>query len=285
MKTFATVLAVLIGLAWGTAARADVTAYFRMEEGAGVGTADDVAGNDPITWGTGIGWAGTGAPVTGSSDSLNFTDGMATVTPGTTPGQYISQTSPFSISFWLKPNDYSADFKLLSYMACGGNADYPFMIGLSDYNGGGANDYRGIVIGTGSTTGVPATYVRQRTPGISLADMVDGDWHNVVITYNGLNSLDGSNYAIYFDGQSEDLVAASNLIASPSTIFGRTAGGTGSYNGFMDEFAVFDSELTAPQIAALYAGADAYSVVPEPTTLALLSMGLCGLLCMRRKRS
>jgi len=106
----------------------------------------------------------------------------------------------------------------------------------------------------------------------------NGNWHHVAYTNDGA----AGNQSIYWDG---NLVIGpgaagfnTNLVASAELIIG-TSFGSGSFNGFLDEIRVYDTQLTQSQIAA------AMNVVPETTAPALAGLVGLGCLMMRRRRA
>jgi len=103
------------------------------------------------------------------------------------------------------------------------------------------------------------------------------EWGHVAITFDA----EAGTRSIYVNG--ELIVAQSSTAVLPiDTIAGIDAfalfsnGSAGSWNSFhgkMDDFQIYDNALTAAEVAAL---------VPEPATIALLSLG--GIALIRRKK-
>ena len=110
------------------------------------------------------------------------------------------------------------------------------------------------------------------TPGTTIAPAA-GDWHHYAVTRSG------STYTFYFDGTS--VGTASSSISIPDSTAALTIGqaeGLGYFDGLLDELRIYDSALSASEIAALA------TPVPEPGTLALIGLGAAGLAWRRRRQ-
>jgi len=110
----------------------------------------------------------------------------------------------------------------------------------------------------------------------STTDVNDGQWHHVV----GIRS--GGALSIFVDGQFNATSATSNLstttpmdLALEPVYIGtfRNITGNPAYEGWIDEVAIYNSALSADRIEAHYEA----GVVPEPSTLVLLGIGLLAL--------
>ncbi len=254
-------------IAVATPIHTNLTAYFRLDEGSGTNTADDVKLNDPANF-TGAGtpaWTNEGA-ISSSSYAVDFSgSGVLTVTPGTTPGTYISTNSPFSVSFWMKSTHAlsGGDFEGLAYLKTdSSNSSYDkFAIAMSSHA-----SYRGIAFGTRNDV----NFLPLHTSDVTTDDLTDGQWHNIIVTYNGLGSLTAANFALYIDGISKSLTNCGNFQIPAVSLLGGKANGLYEYSGFMDEFALFNMELEAPHIRALADGADAVTAAdakPQGTVI------------------
>ena len=160
---------------------------------------------------------------------------------------------------------------------------------VSRADGTGAAD--AFIVNSGSGAN-PAENVRFHTDGWAghnhRADsaantVVLNEWTHVVGTYNGSNEM-----ALYLNGQQVALVTDINRgpgadADAGNVYFGQLGNSPGSvdYPGGLDEVAFYDTVLSADRVLAHY---NAASVVPEPTSLALLAMCLGGLLAWYRKR-
>ena len=116
-------------------------------------------------------------------------------------------------------------------------------------------------------------------------DLYDGDWHLIVAVRNGGGI---ANCELYIDGVDYDW--GTNMVDTGDS-HGDSDGsdqaqigarhnsphGWGTFNGDMDEVAIFDYALSAANAAALYEAA-----IPEPATLSLLALG--GVAALLRKR-
>jgi hypothetical protein len=105
-------------------------------------------------------------------------------------------------------------------------------------------------------------------------------WHNIIVTYNGntVNSyLDGNvlNGSFYHN--------ATNISPCPNFSYlriGQSHGGDPNFQGIMSDLQFYNTTLTPQQVSQLYA----LQSVPEPSTYALLCLGIIGTLLAIRRR-
>lgn len=111
-----------------------------------------------------------------------------------------------------------------------------------------------------------------RTTGATFAD---GDWHHLVVTYDG-SSL-ASGVTIYIAGVSEaldaplfDALVASSASSNNLNLASRN-NGENLWNGKLDESAMWNIELTAAQVTEAYNGGNPVTLTKLSTAGSLVS--------------
>lgn len=159
------------------------------------------------------------------SDSLSFTGG--------------SPDQPFTIETWVYPNDAST-FRIISKGVASSNGEYFFT-----FDAGDALLFRVFDQSTGGTVGLKSSS--------ALTDL-EGDWHHVVVTYDGGASDTGLK--LYVNGSSISTTSANtgSYTAMEPTSHNLHIGrfSTSYANGYIDGVKIYDKVLTEDQINNLY---------------------------------
>jgi hypothetical protein len=166
----------------------------------------------------------------------------------------FDSTSALSVSGWVKLTSYSPSYPVMIILKT--DQATGFQIGFSDSAG-----YQGVWIGSSSN------FVRLSTLDATLAaTLIDGNWHHIVLTYDGVSRTTASSYTLYVDGSPDSLGAASAYAGVPNeSRIGKGSTSTTVVNGNIDEVAIFDSELTSGNVTTIYNGgvpADLSSLSP-----------------------
>ncbi len=249
-------------------------AYDRVanRDGRFLGTTERVPGLVGVGAGKFNGVAGDGVDV--GSDGFSFTDGIAveamfaTSWDGTTLAElFRKEDGGDRILLSFQPGDF-----INSGQTVGTSGVAGISLGLN-INGA----YDELDIAFDGQDGRPA-----------LDDVADGQPHHIVGTYDATSGTK----AVYLDGE---LIGSFQYDAGAPLVTGGGAdafiGAVASsepFNGVLDEVAVYNSALTADDIALHITniaggGANYFNAVPEPSACWLLLTGLFAV--MRRKRS
>ena len=212
-------------------------ASWRMEEGQGGTTADDIGGNDGTLVG-GAAWTAVDvAPAAaGSTAAIQF-DGVDDQI-NMLGYKGVTGTNPRSMSAWIRTASTSPN-QDMSIMSWGNNS------------GGQKWNFR-IQQGAGR----PGT-IRVEVNGgyiVGATVVTDGQWHHVAATWENDGSPNVNDVKLYVDGQPEGysavLARSINTASGKDVQIGRDHSNR-RFNGWIDEAAIFDRALTAPEIAVL----------------------------------
>ena len=172
-------------------------------------------------------------------------DGIdAYVDCGTNSSLNFERTDTFSYSVWVKRNTTGTTHTLLSKMAPTGNRRGMMFI---------LNSSNVVAVMLRTDT----SFTSQRLFIKSTTTITDTDWHHIVFTYDGSSTIAGCK--IYIDGVSDTLNSDGTLSATientaPFLIGALSTAPLLPADAFMDEVAVFDSELSASDVSSIYNG-------------------------------
>jgi hypothetical protein len=199
-----------------------------------------------------------------------------------------ASSSPFTVEFWAKPavdvNDALGPCPVFNRVTPGNRSGWIFYQ-RSPTTGWDFRMYNG----SGSSFDLDAQ------GGSTLANT----WSHVAAVWNG------SSATLYVNGAvaATDSVGTYNASTSAILSLGTYDDGSNPFNGAVDEFAFYNSALTGAQIAAHFSAASSptpgtYSslvigdgaveylrnleLVPEPSALSLIALGLVGSGALRR---
>ena len=228
--------------------RTQPVVYLPMNEGTGNPSDESEAGNGfNGTLGGNADWttdtfatAPCSIEFDGASDYINLGN-STTLAPNTA----------LSLSIWALADDFGQVYQRMisRYQSGAGSPKYSYAL----LNGNGNGKVRFVVM--------QASHVGSGTT-IETDDVVmtAGQWHHIVATYSGANT----RMRIYVDGALVDTTISGNPASVPSAIaqgsinlsLGMNLDGSGamhrSWDGKLDEFSLWDIELTADQVAFLY---------------------------------
>jgi len=193
------------------------TAYYKLDGNATDSSSNGYNGTaSNVTWQNGR--FGQAAVFNGSSSYIDT--GISTLS-----------SDGGSVSLWVKTTDTTA-----SFFGTNSNSDTNrFYFGVRDSK---------FWIGAGNT----------QSYTVSASNLIDGNWHNVVLT------LDGSTAKYYLDGASTPVASTSYSgggVCNVNPVIGglRTSGGiSSSYytNGSIDQVRIFNDSLTSDEVSKLY---------------------------------
>jgi hypothetical protein len=236
-------------------------AYFRLNETTGSTTVTDIVGSriGSVFTGTTLGTAP--GPLTFGGDTAATFDGSS----GKIDVAFDAtlNTTNFTIEAWARVT-------------------------------GGAGNYRSPVTSRTTTPGGYLFYASNLndweywTGGawtvINGGPVTNNAWTHLVGTY------DGTNMRFYINGSQVGSPTASTYNLNTTYPFrigaGATeGGGTFFFNGDVAEVAYYNTALSADRILAHFeAASQEFFIIPEPSTITLLGLGLAGLIVRQRRR-
>ena len=157
----------------------------------------------------------------------------------------INSSSAFSVSAWFNV-DNIAGYPSICLLKT--NLTNGFLIGLANTTGGNAI-YNGVWFGS-APTGDTTQFKGFATANSTLSATLASGWHHLVLTYDGVNPQASSSTTVYIDGTA---YASTQAVGLGNYGTGNYVGkGAYMFNGLIDEFALFDSELSSSDATDIY---------------------------------
>jgi hypothetical protein len=257
---------------------ATLVLHYNFDETAGTTAADSAGVGNPAYEGTlRSGLIFGDDSVTGKYGGALNMDGDVDIAMNTTDGTKLpgqgGAGNNFTISLWFKNANWTEGGVIFSY---GKNA-LLFSIGFGSLSGvPEIRVYSKDQNGSGTTDDV---LIREQLP---LPGIDNNVWHHLAVAVSSTLGDTAADPLIYVDGSSIGGTATTNAWTTDAGVrLGRRESTTKAYyDGYIDDFAIFDTTLTAQEISAIYS---ASNPIPEPATIALLTLGF-GVVCARRKK-
>ena len=241
--------------------------YWNMEDGSGA-TVSDVSSAGNSLDGTKASsqtdqpaWDTTTKVLGSTSLFFDHPDDDAVIVPDNNLLDF-STDDPFTISCWIKrigTGDSGGVVGMVTKSAQASASDSPFEGYALWFND--TQQRRPSFLLYRNISGVEQ--LRVQASSLAFAD-TDTDWHHILVTYNGNSDLDG--VTMYIDGSSvaislespDTLDPGDDITTSTDLCFGGFINNTGnnsriySFAGNMDEIAIWDKELSAEEVAAVW---------------------------------
>ena len=167
----------------------------------------------------------------GSNDYLDFGSSST-----------VNSSNAFSVSAWFNVNNISS-FPTICTLKT--NSTKGFIISLANTTGGNAV-YNGIWYGSAH-----AEFRGFATNNSTLSAALASGWHHLVYTYDGVDPLLSSSSTIYVDGVNY-AIRTSHVGLGSYANANYVGKGAYNFNGLVDEFAIFNTELSASDVTAIY---------------------------------
>jgi len=155
----------------------------------------------------------------------------------------VNTSSAFSISTWFKLDDWQNGYPGICLLKTGGTTG--FVVSLSQ-----TGTYSGVWFGSSSG------FSGFSTNNSSLASTIASGWHHLVLIYDGVSATTASSFKVYIDGTLYSSSTTVAIGACPNNNYiglGHTTSIT-YLDGLIDEFALYNFELTSTNVGYLYNG-------------------------------
>ena len=220
--------------------------YLRMNEGSGATAADSSKAGNGFDGTLGGDAAWTSSKYKNGPYAVEFDGASDYIDLGNSTT--LAPASAFTLSIWALADDFDNVYqRMVSRYTSGGAATYSYAL-INDNGNGKVRFY----VYPSSNTGSGIYVVTDSVV------MTAGTWHHIVATYSG----DNTRMRIYVDGS----LAATTLVNGPvpaainrpvaKLALGMNLDGGGAYHrswdGALDEFSLWDVELTADQVSYIY---------------------------------
>jgi hypothetical protein len=234
-------------------------AEYKLDEGTGT-SATDSSGNGytgTITNGTYTTTAAQGpyALSLAGSGFVATPSGLATA---------LAATNAFTIDAWIDVTTSTAQIQSIASNTPSGGGGSGFNFYVNTYS---TSDHT-----LDFETGGNRLFSTSPIPNLV------GNYHNVAVTVSNANPTTGSvSVALYVDGQAVATTGSVNNSINLTAVnlrFGTFTDGALGFTGNLDDVQVYNSALTAAQVASL----------PEPSSICLLGLTAVGMLKRRRAR-
>jgi hypothetical protein len=283
---FALAIGLSLALSWaGSAVPAQVIAHWSFDTLAAGGYADQTGNHNAtiVTNGTG---AITSAPgVFGNAAAFNNAAGVqATNNAYMTLPQLTEIAGPsgtsFSVAAWVQTNNVTSNNPILADWGTATTTNR-FTYWFSSANAVGNTESQPRAQFRSSNS--PNTDIVARMVG---ANVGNNAFRHVAWTWD----KPSKTLMTYVDGALVDTFTSAAAVAdilasdSPLGMIGRKSDTNNFFVGNLDELWVFNRALTATEVASLRLS-NSISAIPEPTSLAMLSIAAAGALLYRRRRT
>ena len=154
---------------------------------------------------------------------------------------YANTGSAFSISAWFKLDTFTNYPAIIQLKT---NQSVSFLLATSQ-----TSPYQGVWFGSYTGPGFKGF----STNSSSVASSIATGWHNLVFTFDGVNSQSASSFTIYIDGSA--VTCNTPVTIGSYANVNKIGAGDAShfrYDGLIDEVAIFGSELTSSNVTAIY---------------------------------
>jgi len=220
--------------------------YLRMNEGSGATAADSSKAGNGFDGTLGGDAAWTSSKYKNGPYAVEFDGASDYIDLGNSTT--LAPASAFTLSIWALADDFENTYQRM----------------ISRYTSGGSPTYSYVLLNEETTGKVRFQVYPSSNTGSGIYVVTDsvvmtaGTWHHIVATYSG----DNTRMRIYVDGS----LAATTLVNGPvpaainrpvaKLALGMNLGGSSAlhrtWDGALDEFSLWDVELTADQVSYIY---------------------------------